>query len=205
MNFEKTTGKVEAENSRGTARRAARVGLNLHPVSRNTQSLRETESLNYAIYASNQALLRFLFSAVWADDSNRLFMSSQNSGGSTAKDAVEQYLRNNSGWHEVRDLSNATGYDNDYIRRVAKDLASSNSNIQKRKNRNKPVIGYEIHGELKVPGGNMKALIGLIKTYGGSTPSNLQNKSISDLQKYIRNHIADSVVPLESKLEFRWR
>ncbi|UHQ98911.1 hypothetical protein HYG81_24420 (plasmid) [Natrinema zhouii] len=132
-------------------------------------------------------------------------MSSKSSGGSTASDAAEEYLRNNSGWHEVRDLANATGYNKDYIRRVAKTLANNNPNAESRKNGRKQIIGYSINGNLEVPGGNKTALINLIKKYGNSQPGNLQGMSVSELQKYLRYNIANGIVPLGSKLEFRWK
>jgi len=132
-------------------------------------------------------------------------LSSKSSGGSTAKDAVKQYLHSNSGWHEVRDISDAIGYDNDYTRKVAKTLAKNHDHIYGRKNANKPVIGYEINGEIVVPGGDETALISLIKRHSTNPPANLRNQSVSELQKYLRNNIANGGIPLENKLEFCWK
>lgn len=193
---------ILGENRRVDARYAAHAGPTLQTVSGDTQRRRTPGSSRSSDLVKRSLTIEFsLFHGLGF--ATRLAMSSKKSSGSTATDAVEQHLKNNGGWHEVRDLSNATGYDNGYVRRVAKNLANDNSNIRKRKNANKRVIGYDIHGDLKVPGGNKSALVNLIRSYGSNPPSNLSGKSVSDLQKYLRNNIANGVVPLESKLEFR--
>jgi hypothetical protein len=132
-------------------------------------------------------------------------LSSKNSGGSTARDAVKQHLHSNSGWHEVRDISEAIGYDNDYTRRVAKTLSENHSNIYGRKNANKLVIGYEINGEIVVPGSDETVLISLIQRHSSNPPANIRSLSVSELQRYLRNKIANGGIPLENKLEFRWK
>lgn len=192
------------ENCRGKARRAMSASPTLHLVSRSTQCRRLVEySAVRDLFYQSRAIEFSHYTGL--GPTIRQPMSSKTSGGSTAADAVEQYLKNNGGWHEVRDLANATGYSKDYIRRVAKTLVNNNSKAQSRKNRNKPIIGYSIHGDIKVPGGDRSTLINLIKTYGSSTPSNLHSMSVSELQKYLRNNIAGGVVPLGNKLEFRWK
>lgn len=128
-------------------------------------------------------------------------MSTTTSGGSTARDVIEQYLRDNSGWHTVKELVNATGYSTQHVRRTAKDMAS-NGTIKGRKNSQKPVIGYEINGDWKVPGSDATALRRLIRVHASSVPSNLTSMSVSALQKRLR-YIADDDGVVEHKLEFR--
>jgi hypothetical protein len=131
-------------------------------------------------------------------------MSSQNSGGRTAEDEIEQYLKQNSGWHEVADIANATSYTKGHIRSTSKRMTSTYTSMEGRKNSQKKVIGYEINGDLVVPGGDRGVLLSLIRTHATNPPANLSSMSVKRLQKYLRNNIATSVVPLESKLEFRW-
>ena len=114
-------------------------------------------------------------------------------------------MHSNSGWHEVRDISEAIGYDNDYTRRVAKTLSENHSNIYGRKNATKPVIGSEINGKIVVPGGDETALISLIQRHSSNPPANIRSLSVSELQKHVRNRIANGGSPLENKLEFCWK
>lgn len=128
-------------------------------------------------------------------------MSTTSSGGTTADVAVEQYLSNHSGWHTVQQIATATGYSTGHVRSTAHDLAD-NGTISRRKNRNKPVIGYNINGDWKVPGNNKPELRRLIRVHASSVPSNLMNMSVNALQNKLEK-VADGKAPLEHKLEFR--
>ena len=131
-------------------------------------------------------------------------LSSTNQSNPTAEDKIEQFAKSNSGWHEVVDLANATGYSKGHVRSTAKQMASAYSSMEKRKNSQKRVIGYEINGELVVPGGNRAVLEDIIRTHATNVPSNLSQMAVKQMQKFIRKRIATSVVPLGAKLEFRW-
>lgn len=131
-------------------------------------------------------------------------VSTHKNGGQTAYDAVKHHLQNNKGWQEVREISEAIDYNNDYVRRVAKDVVSEEAHARKRKNSNKRVIGYSINGNLEVPGGDRSALINVLQKYTNRPLSQLRNMSVPDLQRLLRN-VANGAVPLGKKLEFRWQ
>lgn len=129
-------------------------------------------------------------------------VSSQSSGGSTARDSVEQYLNNNRGWHEVAEIRDAIGYSHDHTLKTCKRLRDADV-IEGEKNWSKTIIGYWIKGNVHVPGNDVQQLIDIIRTHGTPPFPNVNSMSISELQDHIRYNIADSVAVLGAKWEFR--
>ena len=130
-------------------------------------------------------------------------MSSSNSGGTTATTDIAQFLSNNSGWHEVAEIANATGYSHGHVLSTATKMANdSSSPVKRRKNRRKPIIGYIFNGQMEVPGSDRQKYIRLIKLYGTNAPANLHSMTLDRLQKELRR-VADGMSRLDSKVEFR--
>jgi hypothetical protein len=130
-------------------------------------------------------------------------MSSQQQNSTTARDAIEQYLRKNGGWHEVNPIAVSTGYSHNHILRTGTEMADdTNSPVERRKNTGKPVIGYRFNGASEVPGSDRQAYIRYIRMYGNGVHGKLKAKSLSDLQDILRG-IADSTVVFDFKVEFR--
>jgi len=130
-------------------------------------------------------------------------MSSKQQNSSTARDAIEQYLRKNSGWSEVNPIAVSTGYSHDHILRTGTEMSrDTNKPVERHKNTSKPVIGYRFNGTSEVPGSDRQAYIRYIRMYGNGGYGNIQAKSLSELQDILRN-IADSTVVFDFKVEFR--
>lgn len=128
-------------------------------------------------------------------------MATNSSNPSTAEDAIEQYLQNNTGWHEVATIANAIGYSHGHVLTTGTDMANNNV-IERRKNTGKPVVGYLFNGDAEVPGSNRQRYIQLIQMYSNGPTGNLQSKSLSDLQDKLRN-VADGTTVFEFKVEFQ--
>jgi len=130
-------------------------------------------------------------------------MSSGTQGSPTADTAIAQYLSNNPGWHEVSEIASATGFSHTHTLSVCKTLRQdTNSNVRGRKNYSKRVMGYEINGDLKVPGDDRQQVISLIRRHANGTP-NLNQMSLDDLYNYLEANVATDSVPLEAKWEFQ--
>lgn len=128
-------------------------------------------------------------------------MATNSSNSSTARDSIEQYLQNNSGWHEVAPIASATGYSHGHVLSTGTEMAE-NGNIERQKNTNKPVVAYMFNGNSEVPGSNRQRYIQLIQMHSSSPTGNLQSKSLSDLQDKLRD-VADGTTVFEFKVEFR--
>ena len=130
-------------------------------------------------------------------------MSSQNQQSTTARASIKQFLSNNGGWHEVNPIATSIGYSHGHVLQTGTAMANDgNSPVERRKNGNKPVIGYRINGDTKVPASDRQKYIRLIRMYSNAPPSNLNSMSLDTLQTQLRN-IADARIVLEHKVEFR--
>lgn len=130
-------------------------------------------------------------------------MSTTNQGGPPAIDQAEQHLTNHSGWHEVSTIANAIGYSHGHTLGVCKELDQDpNSDVEGRKNPNKPVMGYYVNGDLEIPGDDRQEVIDLIKQHGTARP-NFSQMSLDDLYNHLRYNVASGSTRLDSKWEFR--
>lgn len=128
-------------------------------------------------------------------------MATSSSNPSTARDAIEQYLQNNSGWYEVATIANATGYSHGHVLSTGTDMANDDI-IERRKNTGKPVVAYLFNGDSEVPGSDRQKYIRLIQMYSNDPTGNLQSKSLSNLQDKLRS-VADGTTVFDFKVEFR--
>lgn len=130
-------------------------------------------------------------------------VSTTGSGGTTAVDAIEQYLQTNPGWHEVAEIANATGYSHGHTLTTGTSLAADNTSpVERRKNRSKPVVAYILNGNSEVPGSDPQRYIDLIRRHSTSPPSNLGAMSLDQLQTQLRK-VASGTTVFEWKVEFR--
>jgi len=128
-------------------------------------------------------------------------MATNSSNPSTARQAIKQYLQNNSGWHEITPIVNATGYSRTHILSTGTEMAESGE-ISRRKNTGKPVVAYLFNGTAEVPGSDANRYIRLIKKYSSGSVENLQGMSLEELQNKLRE-LADGTTVFEFKVEFR--
>jgi DNA-binding transcriptional ArsR family regulator len=115
----------------------------------------------------------------------------------TARTEIKRFLSGSGEWHSVSEIARHTGYSDSHVRNECHSLADEEV-IDRR--RNGRVIGYSINDDLKVPGAERENLMSLIQTYGSSVPA---KKTVDALQDHIRDKVADGVVPLQEKLEFK--
>lgn len=116
------------------------------------------------------------------------------------KDDIETYLAKN-GQCTVNELADGIDYSNGYTREKAKEMKES-SRIDGAKTTRIPAV--IIHGNYEVLTGDRDYLLTLVKRYAPSKHSRAKSKSVSDLQKLIREEIADDIVGGPHRWEF-WK
>jgi len=127
--------------------------------------------------------------------------STSNSGGTTAKHAIKQFLRNNANQRfTVAEIANAIGYSRSHIREEAKVLRR-NGTINGRKNQSRRVPAYIINGQYRVIV-SQQALLDIVKKHAPGHYSRLQNASIDTIRKFVRDNIATGTAAGEAMWEF---
>jgi len=116
----------------------------------------------------------------------------------TIKNQIENYLASN-GQSTVAEIADGIGYSNGYTRQNAKEMMA-NERINGSKTTRIPAV--IIDGNYEVLSGDRDYLLGIVKRYAPSKLSAAKSKSISDLQDFIRNQIADNVVGGPYRWEF---
>jgi len=129
-------------------------------------------------------------------------LSKANSGGNqTAKDAVVQFLNQNSGErYTVAEIADAVGYSRNHIRSVSKSL-TENGTINGEKNQSRRVPAYIINGDYLVIV-SRSALLDIVENYRPDQLSRLQNASIDTIRRFVRNNIADGTAAGDAMWEF---
>lgn len=108
--------------------------------------------------------------------------------------AVEREIINYLSTHgraTTTDIANATGYSTGYIRQKAKELLKDGTiNGTKAKR----IPAYIINGRFVVMTGDRDQLLEIVKDHAPGRYSTAASMSTRELQRFIRNHIADQVV-----------
>lgn len=103
---------------------------------------------------------------------------------------VQEYLRDN-GRSTTSQMSDDLGYTTKQVRQACKNLESDgviNGDKSKR------IPAYIINGDYVVITGSRSQLLELVKMYAPSAHSRAKKMSTKQLQKFLRNQVADDVV-----------
>lgn len=111
---------------------------------------------------------------------------------------IESFLTNN-GQSTVNEIANGIDYSNGYTREKAKEMRQEGRINGAKTTRIPAVI---IKGNYEVLTGDREYLLSLVEKYEPGKLGHAKSLSVSDLQDFIRDQIADSVVGGPFRWEF---
>ena len=116
----------------------------------------------------------------------------------TIKPQIQNFLASN-GQSTVAEIADGIDYSNGYTRQTAKEMKADGQINGSKTTRIPAVI---IKGNYEVLSGDRDYLLAIVKKYAPGKLPAAKSKSVSDLQDFIRNQIADEVVGGPHRWEF---
>jgi len=111
---------------------------------------------------------------------------------------IYQHLSDN-GRSTTGNMADELGYETRQVRQACKEMADDG---KINGSKSKRIPAYIIDGEYTVITGSKSQLLAIIKEHRSSAHSRMKSKSVKQLQRFIRNNIADDVVGGPKIFEF---